>query len=145
VLIFLAIFLIGKKFEVSAGHSAIVVIGAALIALPYVANFEWTEGGIKFTTKDQGFKLADQLTQANAQVAAMHDDLARLAEALKASTERIAALEAKTNGGTGSSGSKPFNPAFFDSLIHNNEAAKSSTNLRIQQLDDLKNTLQLAK
>lgn len=142
VLVVLAIVLILKKLEVSAGHSAIIVIGAALLALPYVANFEWTGSGIKFTTRDQASKLADQIAANSAQLAKINADIAGVADALKSSNERIAAIEAKQGGST-QPPLKPINPAFFDRLIQENNNAKLQTNQRLQDLDMLKQSLTL--
>jgi len=141
VLVVLAIILILKKLEVSAGHSAIIVIGAALLALPYVANFEWTGSGIRFTTRDQGSQLAEQIAANSAQLAKINADIAGVADALKSSNERIAAIEAKQGGSATQPPVKPINPAFFDRLIQENNNAKLLTNRRLQDLDMLKQSL----
>ena len=141
VLVVLAIILILKKLEVSAGHSAIIVIGAAQLALPYVANFEWTGSGIRFTTRDQGSQLAEQIAANSAQLAKINADIAGVADALKSSNERIAAIEAKQGGSATQPPVKPINPAFFDRLIQENNNAKLLTNRRLQDLDMLKQSL----
>jgi hypothetical protein len=130
--------------DVSLGHAAIVAAGAALIAIPYVADFEWTDHGVKFTTRDQGAELTAQLAATNKEIESVRSDLAKVTAALQKNSERIATLESKAgvgaNSGTGEYGT--YDKSFFDNLLKQNQDAKRATTLRLQKLDQLKETFQ---
>lgn len=139
-----AVFLAFSRRDVSLGHAAIVSVGAALIAIPYIADFEWTDHGVKFTTRDQGAELATQLAATNKEIESLRSDLAKMTAALQKNSERIATLENKagvgTNSGSGEYGM--YDKSFFDNLLKQNQDAKKATTLRLQKLDQLKETFQ---
>ena len=91
--------LVGRA--VSTGHSLMIAVGAALVLVPYVSNFEWSANSIKFTTRQQTAELAQSLAQAAKDEVNLREQIAELAQGLKAATERIAALERNTGNGTG--------------------------------------------
>jgi hypothetical protein len=141
-----AIVLAFMRRDVSLGHAALVAVGAALIAIPYVADFEWTDHGVKFTTRDQGAALTAQLADTNKELQSVRNDLSKLTEALRQNSERIAALESRgstaPHSGTVSPGA--YDKSFFDDLLKQNQDANKATSSRIQELDHLKETFQPA-
>lgn len=147
----LAIFMIFKQFNVSSGHAIVLGVAVGVACLPYVANFEWTKDGFKFTTK-LGSELTAQLealTRGNTEI---RESLKNVSEALKTATERVAALEKAAQAGADNpdapppgSGDGKFDPAFFDELIMNNEAAIRLNEQRLNELGDLRQQFQRAQ
>ncbi|MER9631009.1 hypothetical protein [Mesorhizobium sp. M0296] len=86
---------------VSTGHSLMIAIGAAVVLVPYVSNFEWSDKSIKFTTRLESAALTRNVADTAQNEVQVRSQLTELAAALKAATDRIAALEASTGHGTG--------------------------------------------
>lgn len=148
----LALFMIFRKFEVSSGHAIVLGVAVGLGCLPYVANFEWTKDGFKFTTKSQGSELAAQLESLTRQEAEIRQNIKDMGEALKAATERVAALERADQSRADGPRTTPtvpsagkFNPAFFDDLITSNEAALKQNEQRLNEIGTLQQQLQTAQ
>jgi hypothetical protein len=90
----LALVMIFKKFDVTSGHAIVLAVALGVACLPYVANFEWTKEGFKFTTKTETSQLATEVANLTKQDTATREQLSKIGEALQAATERLVALEA---------------------------------------------------
>ncbi|MBB3611249.1 hypothetical protein [Rhizobium sp. BK602] len=144
ILIVFTLGLIVRGKEVSSGHAMVLAAGAALMLLPSVSNFEWSDGGFKYTRRDetadltsQVKKLADDNIQAN-------ETIRQTTEALRVANERLNRLEAANqssqNPGTQGGGVKSplkfdwgkySEPTFFDDLLKkSDQSVKMSTDNR---------------
>jgi hypothetical protein len=152
--IILAIGLYGihKKVDVSIGQAIIIGAGLALCALPFVTTFEWSDKGFKFTTRSETSELAAQVANLASDGTKAREDLKLVTEALKATTERIAQLEASKTGeatppsdpNTNFKWGKVTNPTFFDDLMIRNESGLKASNRNLGQIETLQKSLQAA-
>lgn len=85
--------LVMKDKTVSTGHAILFGAAVALIAIPKLASFEWSEDSFKFTTRDQSTKLASIVGGLVTNTAALQEEQKSNIEILRALTERLAALE----------------------------------------------------
>lgn len=136
------IFVIAGR-AVSTGHAMVMAAGAVLIVFPSIAGFEWKDGGLKYTRREETSDLADRikkLADDNSQANAV---IKQTAEALKVANDRLTKLEAGQspriggldNGGQDGGGKQlpTFDwgqyakPTFYDDLIKkSNEGVKAS-------------------
>lgn len=145
-LIVCAALLVFFKRDVSLGHAAIVAIGAVLIALPQLTDVEVGSDGFKFTTRAQGETLTSKVSGTNEQIRSLQESVDKIAKALEENAKRISALETKAGtlpgSGTGSWTPGTYDKKFFDDLLKQNDAAKTATTQRLEDLDRLKKTFQ---
>jgi hypothetical protein len=140
----LALVMIFKKFDVTSGHAIVLAVALGVACLPYVANFEWTKDGFKFTTKTETSQLATEVANLTKQDTATREQLSKIGEALQAATERLVALEASnSNDAPPPPDSGRFDPAFFEDLIGKNQMAIENNNLRLQDLQQFQHRLEL--
>jgi hypothetical protein len=141
IIVGITLYLIFQGKEVSSGHAMVLASGAALMLLPSVSNFEWSDGGLKYTRRDetadltsQVKKLADDNIQAN-------ETIRQTTEALKVANERINRLEAagqsSQNPGSQDGGTKSppkfdwgkySEPTFFDDLLKKSDQSVKMSN-----------------
>lgn len=141
-----ALILLGKS--VSTGHSLMVAIGAAVIVLPYVTTFEWSDDTLKFTTREEAAALARSATEASQDEVQLREQIAELGEGMKAALERIATLERATNVGSTDRNPDPilrWNPTTIDRFLAANEKAKTSAIDRVENLRELETELSRVK
>ncbi|MBO0346866.1 hypothetical protein [Roseibium limicola] len=86
LLMLLAALTILFKRDISSGQALIFAFGGALIALPQVADFQLTDGGIKFTTREESGQLTEE-------VASVTDQQLGLAQTVASLTEKVELLQ----------------------------------------------------
>ncbi|WP_104822296.1 hypothetical protein [Rhizobium sp. NXC24] len=141
IIVGITLYLIFNEKEVSSGHAMVLAAGAALLLLPSVSNFEWSDSGLKYTRRtetadltSQVKKLADDNIQAN-------ETLRQTSEALKIANERLNKLEAagqsSQNPSTPNGGPKlPPNvnwgrytePTFFEEMLKKSDQGVKMSN-----------------
>jgi hypothetical protein len=140
----LALVMIFKKFDVTSGHAIVLAVALGVACLPYVANFEWTKEGFKFTTKTETSQLATEVANLTKQDTATREQLSEIGEALQAATERLVALEAsRPSDAPPPPDSGRFDPAFFEDLIGKNQMAIKDNDLRLRDLQQFQRQLEL--
>ena len=122
VLLLIGIATIYFKRDISAGQSMVFVFGVALIALPHILNFEWSNGTLKFTTKPESAQLADAVGRITEQIQALE------AELRTSSPNQLGAVPA-------------FKPSDWKTLQLDSQTLVGETNMTIQSLDALQNQL----
>ncbi|TYC65104.1 hypothetical protein FMN63_21970 [Stappia sp. BW2] len=82
------------KREITTGQALVFAFGGAMIAIPQIANFEFSNGTVKFTTKIQAAALTTQVETLNKEQA----DLASTVLALTKQNQKLAEQVAKLSG-----------------------------------------------
>ena len=141
------VYLILAAKAVSSGHAMVLAAGTALVLLPSVSNFEWSDGGLKYTRRSetsdlagQVKKLADDNVQANATIR-------ETTEALRVANERLNKLELVSQSSQGSGGQDsggkstpklewgPYTkPTFFEDLIKKSDQSIKLSNDNLDAL-----------
>ncbi|MBY5406327.1 hypothetical protein [Rhizobium leguminosarum] len=93
----LAAYAILKNNEIATGHAILVALGVAMIALPRVKDFEYGDGKLKFTTREEVAKIAASVQavteQQKALVVQLSDTTERVTNALSTVNNQQAELE----------------------------------------------------
>jgi Na+/phosphate symporter len=92
-LFILACILVLRKIEISVGHTTLFVLSAALLIFPFLSNFEWSNGTLKFTTKQQTSELADKVKELADTQTKVTEAVSSLANTLERVTNRMATVE----------------------------------------------------
>lgn len=142
VLGFLGLKLIWKRFDVSSGQVLILAIALALAALPYIANFEWSKDGFKFTTRGESLDLAKQVEELTRSDTQSRQQVLRLTETLESATKRIAALERASGASPDPSISTGFDPSIFSTLKQQTQSAIERNDLRLNEIGAIQKSLQ---
>lgn len=146
VIAIISLIVISRNIAVTVGHAIILGAGVALVCLPFVANFEWSDKGFKFARREEASELTDQLVNVAKENLAIREDLKKVSEALQAANLRITALEKPA-------GSPPPNPqgldveqykgpTFFEDLIRKNDAGIAKGGVSVDQLQNLQRSIQ---
>ncbi|EJL54358.1 hypothetical protein PMI09_02449 [Rhizobium sp. CF122] len=149
--IIITVIFIAVGRTVTNGHAIVLAAGAILLALPSVANFEWSSGVLKYTRRGETLDLTaklEKLAQDNAQANAA---LTTVNEALKVANERISQLETMASKrGDGSTGSALPNtsnwgvfsqPAFYEKLVKGSQAATTTSKENLDSIQEFRNSL----
>ncbi len=83
------------KREVSTGQALVLAFGGALVALPQLVTFEWSQGTLKFTTKSEAVQITDQIKHLSQQQVQLGQNLVSLTEALGKVTTQVEAIQAR--------------------------------------------------
>ena len=144
VLLLIGIATIYFKRDVSVGQSMVFVFGVALIALPHILNFEWSNGTLKFTTKPESAQLTGNVKSVAEQQVELAGKVVSLADAVGRITEQIQALEAelRTSSPNQLGGVPTFKPSDWKTLQLDSQTLVGESNMTIQSLDALQNQLQ---
>ena len=144
VLLLIGIATIYFKRDISAGQSMVFVFGVALIALPHILNFEWSNGTLKFTTKSESAQLTGNVKSIAEQQVELAGKVVSLTDAVGRITEQIQALEAelRTSSPNRLGGVPAFKPSDWKTLQLDSQTLVGETNMTIQSLDALQNQLQ---
>lgn len=130
--------------SVSTGHNLMLAIGAAIVLVPYVSNFEWSESVVKFTTRTETASLTREVAATQDDSVELRAQVSEIAKGLKALTERLESIEKSIpqSGNMQGQGPKPtWSPLTLDNFILQNEAAKAEAYQRIESLKDFEKTL----
>ena len=125
---------------VSTGHSLMIAVGAALVLVPYISTFEWSDKSFKFTTRQEAAELAKSLAQAAKEEINLREQVSTLAQGLQAATLRISALETKTGNNSGQPSDQLMGSTFED-WIKSNEISKDDALNRWGKLQGLEQQL----
>jgi hypothetical protein len=137
-----------RNIAVTSGHAVIVALGVAIIALPSIADFEWTDGGFKFSTRQQVTQLAAQVEALNRQEEAINAALIDMGEAMQVMTERLVALDEETEGGRGTETAErgwAFDPAIYDRIITERRSAIQLNQQRLNEINELQRQIQIER
>lgn len=137
-----------KNTSISTGHAVLLALGAALIALPHLKDFEFGDGKLKFTTRDEARKLAEAVQAVNEQQAALSTQLttttARVTEAITAVTTQQRELEAavkKTQPTFEIPQLQNFEPTYWNDILKGNELIEKRVEQDRSNFDRLQETL----
>ncbi|WP_417679112.1 hypothetical protein [Roseibium sp.] len=89
ILLFVASLFVFRQHTISTGQALLFALGVALVAMPHVVNFEWSDGGIKFTTKEATATLTDQVKSITEQQKEINDQIKILSQTVKDTSERM--------------------------------------------------------
>jgi phosphomevalonate kinase len=96
-ILLLAAYAILKNNEIATGHAILVALGVAIIALPRVKDFEYGDGKVKFTTREEVAKIAASVQavteQQKALTVQLNDTTERVANALSTVNSQQSELE----------------------------------------------------
>ena len=144
ILFVLACILVLRKIEISVGQTTLFVLAAILVIFPFVANFEFSNGTLKFTTKEQTSDLTAEVKDILDRQATVSQSAADLALALKKTTDRVTALEkqlqARQPDITLPSSTK-ISPGFWDTLKNRNDGIIIQNKKSITNVDRLQRDL----
>ncbi|MBB5572563.1 MULTISPECIES: hypothetical protein [Rhizobium] len=141
VIVAITLILIFQGREVSSGHAMVLAAGAALMLLPSVSNFEWSNGGLKYTRRDETADLASQVKKLAEDNIQANETIKQTTEALKVANERLNRLEAggqtSQNPAPQDGGAKPpvkfdwgkySQPTFFEDLLKKSDQSVQLSN-----------------
>lgn len=144
-LFLVALYLIIRNINVTSGHALTLGLAFALIAFPHVANLEWSDDGFKFTTKQQGLQLTEQLEALSTQQKQANDTIAKITEALETTQQQIRAMQETSRGTTGQAPAVPafqqYNDAFFRDLNFEVQKINNNNQATQESLEQLKRSL----
>lgn len=146
IIALISLTVIYRNIAVTTGHALILGAGVALICLPFIANFEWSDKGFKFARREDATDLAAKVIGLAEDTVAIRSELKTVTEALQAANLRIATLEKPA--GSPPLASPNFNvedfkkPTLFEDLLKRNELGILKGNASIDQLQDLKKAIQ---
>lgn len=129
-----------KTIAISTGHAVLLALGAGLVALPHLKDFEFGDGKLKFTTREEAKKIADAMQTLSEQQVALStqlkDTTARVTESITAINTQQTALEnaVKTSQPTLSIPKfQKLDPAFWKDLnVRNEQIEKRVEQERLQ-------------
>lgn len=138
-----ALYFIVNKFEVTSGHAIVLAVALGTAALPYVASFEWTKDGFKFTTKGESLELAKQIEDLTRNDTQLRQQLNVLTNALENANRRLVALEI-TTARTGGPAPPPseMGQGVLQSFQRQNEAIIQQNASRLEDLAAFQRKLQ---
>ncbi|MBY5661094.1 hypothetical protein [Rhizobium leguminosarum] len=146
VIAIISLVVISKNIAVTVGHAIILGAGVALVCLPFVANFEWSDKGFKFARREEASELTDQVVNVAKENLAIREDLKKVSEALQAANLRITALEKPAGSPPpdlqGLNLEQYKGPNFFDDLIRKNDVGIAKGSDSIDQLQNLQRSIQ---
>lgn len=122
-ILIVAVMTIMANRAVTRGHGLMIAVAAAVVLVPYVSNFEWSDKSIKFTTRVESAELAQNLALAAKEEVKLRERITELAHGLKSATDRIAALEAST-GSAPSAPNGALTGSTLEEWIEKNELGK---------------------
>jgi predicted Zn-dependent protease len=144
VVVVAVMILIFKDKAISTGHAIALGVGAALVALPSVSEFEWSEGKIKYVTRDTAGDLTLTVRSVSEQQKELQTSIAQLGDALKNTSERIAALEKivqKQQPDAKLPTESPVDAKVFQDLMLRNDEFRRQLDHTIQTLDKVQRDL----
>jgi|GEM_PF-5267117 len=132
------------EHEVTTGQALMFAFGGALIAIPQIANFEFSNGTLKFTTKTQAAELTAQVEALNKEQAELARTVLELTSRNQSLADQVAKLSTKaTTGGESSPVSIPeFVVPDFSTYQQRTESLIQQSGTRVLQLDNLKQQLE---
>lgn len=138
-----------KSIAVTSGHAVIVALGVAIIALPSVADFEFRDGGFRFSTHQQVTRLADQVEALTRQEESINTAIVEMGEAMRSVTEQLAAIERAEEGQPGPE-IRPgtwqgFDPTIYDRIITERQSAIELNQRRLDEINELQRELQFQR
>jgi multidrug transporter EmrE-like cation transporter len=152
VVILLALVLVLRNMPVSTGHSIFLGAGVALVALPLVSKFEWSQDKFSFELKSAAQDLTKEVSRLAEDNKAIRGELLQLSSALQTAAAKIEqksdAPDTATNTPSDttpalSDWSKYSSPSFFDDLMVRNKAAIANSERSLDNLDTIQKQLQL--
>ncbi|MDI7864834.1 hypothetical protein MRS76_23180 [Rhizobiaceae bacterium n13] len=134
------------KREVSTGQSLIFAFGAALVALPQLTNFEWSEGTLKFTTRTETVQITEQIKAISQQQTALSANVVALTDAVGKITEQVEAIETAIRATQPSSESSlpAFKPSDWQRLRLDSERLIDQSNSTFRTLETLQQDMMVA-
>lgn len=134
-----------RPVSLSMGHALICAIGAALIALPQLTNFEYADGAVKFTTRAQSAELTEEVKRVVAQQSELASSIATLSNALKdmasdISELRSAVQQVKPEAKFELKGE--YKPEFWQGLATKGGELKTQSDRTYENLNTLQKTFQ---
>lgn len=85
------------KREISTGQTLMFAFGIALVSLPLLKDFEWSNGTLKFTTKTEAVEITEQVKALSEQQADLGRTIVSLTQAMGEISGQIDAYEARLN------------------------------------------------
>lgn len=86
---------VARGISVTSGQAMIFAFGAAMIALPHIVDFEWSETGFKFTTKETTSRLASSVKLLSDQQGDLNKQITVLRKAIGDSEAQLNEVLAK--------------------------------------------------
>lgn len=135
---------VSLKREITTGQALVFAFGAAMIAIPQIANFEFSNGTVKFTTKTQAAALTTQVETLNKEQADLASTVLALTKQNQKLAEQVAKLsESVSDAPDGNAAAAP--PEFvvpdWSSYQKSTENLIQQSEGRTQQLDSLQQQL----
>ncbi|WP_144389786.1 hypothetical protein [Phaeobacter sp. 22II1-1F12B] len=132
------------KREITTGQALIFAFGGAMIAIPQIADFQFGNGTLKFTTKTQAAALTTQVETLNKEQAELASTVLALTKQNQKLAEQVAKLsEDVSDAPDGNAASAP--PEFvvpnWSTLQKSTESLIQQSEGRTLQLDSLKQQL----
>lgn len=150
IVIALALVLVIRNMPVSTGHSIFLGAGVALLALPLISKFEWSNDKFSFELKAAAQDLTKEVSRIAEENKAIRGELVQLSSALQAATAKIDLKADAATTGIGSSSpsadvdwSKYSSPTFFEDLMVRNKTAIQGNERTLDNLQSIQKQLQL--
>lgn len=125
------------KREITTGQALVFAFGGAMIAIPQIADFQFGNGTLKFTTKTQAAALTTQVETLNKEQA----ELANTVLALTKQNQKLAEQVAKLSEDVSDASDGNAASAFPEFVVPDWSTLQKSTESLIQQSEG--RTLQL--
>lgn len=147
-----SLYLVLTDKPVTTGQSVILGVGLAFLAVPFVANFEWSDTGFKFTMKSAAEGLTQEVARLTEDNKKVREDLLRLNDAIKGTVAKVEEVappmpgqppinpSIRENGGF--EWKKLTQPGFFDDFSVRNKSAIELNKDSIGRLKGIERSLQ---
>lgn len=131
--------------EVSTGQALVIAFGGALVALPQLVSFEWSDGTLKFTTKNEAVQITEQLKQLSQQQVHLGQNVVSLTEALGTMTTQVEAIQARLEQPSSAPQTSlpAFNPEDWERLKLNSERVIDQSSTTLRALETLQDNLKV--
>ncbi|TDH39089.1 hypothetical protein E2A64_08400 [Pseudohoeflea suaedae] len=135
-------FFVMRNLAITTGHALIFALGAALIALPHVKDFEWSDGKFKYTAKQTTLDLSQELKSVTEQQKSLAQQIATLATALERNSDQLNELQLSVSKVSPSiappaPASGTFSRTMWENLKAASEEIEGKAGLSLQQLEKI--------
>jgi len=131
--------------EVSTGQALVLAFGGALIALPQLVTFEWSQGTLKFTTRSEAVQITNQIKQLSQQQVHLGQNVVSLTDALGKVTAQVEAIQARMEQPASAplTSLPEFNPADWQRLKLDSERVIDESSNTLKSLETLQDSLKI--